>query len=210
MEQHFLDVGKPAWDSADWARQPQPPWLLIPEDSGPWSLPLYPVLGECAGNYDAYGGRLLCSPCWQLPSVYGTFKDLTAAQSSWEGSPAQPSLGPSPETLDTPDTPDTPETPGTPGTPESPAEPSGEPVSAKETAFELLSETPWPSARDEGQGAHSCEGARPAERRPPRARVRRCGHADLSSCLRWIRRAVCSLSRAAAGCCGVFLDVKEP
>ncbi|XP_053513331.1 annexin-2 receptor-like [Artibeus jamaicensis] len=198
MEQHFLDYGKSAWDAVDRAPRPRPPSLLISEDSGPWPLPFYPVLGESAGNYDAYGGQLLCSPCWRLPSVYGTYRLLTAAQSSWEGSPAQASLGPSPET------------PETPETPESPAEPARESEPAEETPSPGPAQEPWPSARDGQQMAEKFEGPRPAERRPPRAPAARCPHPDFSGCLRWVRRAVCSLSRAAAGCCGVFRDLKGP
>ncbi|KAM5329648.1 annexin-2 receptor-like [Glossophaga mutica] len=199
MEQHFLDVAKRAWEAAGPAPAPQPPWSpILEEDRRPGPLPLYPVLGAPAGHRDAPPGPLLCSPCWRLPSVYQRYRDFTGARSSWDASAAQPSPGPSPETSESPDTPET---------PASPAEPARQPEPAEETAAsQRLSRARPPSAGDRLQITGNSEGARPAERRPARAAAGRRGHPVFSACLRWIRRAV----RAAAGCCGIFVDVKEP
>lgn len=195
MEQHFLDVVNPAWDAADWAPHSRRPWWPISEDSAPWPLPLYPVLGEGAGPGGAYDGQLLCSPCWRLPSVYERYRRSTGDQSPWEASPAQPRPSVSLETLETLET---------------PAAAAREPEPAEESASQPIAPALWPNAGDGLQIAENVEGARPAERRPSRRPAGWCPHPDFSGCLRWIRRAVCSLSRAAAGCCAAFLDVKEP
>ncbi|KAM5329650.1 annexin-2 receptor-like [Glossophaga mutica] len=207
MEQHFLVVVKPAWGAADWAPPSQPGLWLFSEDSEPGPPPLSPVLGESAGHRDAYDGQLLSSPCWRLPSVYEPYRHLMGAQDSWEARPAQPSLGPSPEV---PETPDTPEMPRTPETLETPSEGARQPQPTKETVSQRFSLALSPSAGDEQQMAENREGARPAERRPPPAPAGRRGHPDFSGCLQWIRRALSTLSRAAARCFGIFVDFKEP
>nr|XP_053774285.1 annexin-2 receptor-like [Desmodus rotundus]XP_053774291.1 annexin-2 receptor-like [Desmodus rotundus]XP_053774293.1 annexin-2 receptor-like [Desmodus rotundus]XP_053774300.1 annexin-2 receptor-like [Desmodus rotundus]XP_053774307.1 annexin-2 receptor-like [Desmodus rotundus]XP_053774315.1 annexin-2 receptor-like [Desmodus rotundus]XP_053774320.1 annexin-2 receptor-like [Desmodus rotundus] len=93
---------------------------------------------------------------------------------------------------------------------ETPAAAAREPEPAEESASQPIAQALRPNAGDGLQIAENVEGARPAERRPSRRPAGWCPHPDFSGCLRWIRRAVCTLSRAAAGCCAAFLDVKEP
>ncbi|XP_045695844.1 annexin-2 receptor-like [Phyllostomus hastatus] len=207
MEQHFLAVGKPAWDAYDWAPRPQPAWLLVSEGSGPGPLPLYPALGESADHRDALDRQLLSSACWRLPFIHEGYTLLSRAQSPWEARPLQPSLGPAPDTAETPETPQTPETPETP---DSPPEPAREPEPRKETESQRLSQAEWPSVGVGLQTEEKCEDGGPAERRPARAPGGWGRRPGFCGCLRWVRRAVCTLRRAAAGCCGTFWDVKEP
>lgn len=194
MERDFLDAVKEAWDSADVAPGPQPPSLRSSEDSGPWPLALYPILGESSRHRGDYDGRLLASPPWRLPSVYQQYKALTEAQGTLEGSATWPSPGLWPA--------------GTQKTPETPA---GETETAHQTAFRQLrvTQTPDAGARPgvRPQDAGTWDSAPSSERRlPPVARGRGqrrvfWGH------LQWIRDTVYTF---ICGCCRTVLGAEEP
>lgn len=178
MEQHVLDAAKRAWDSADVAPEPQAASILTSDDSGPWPLPLYPVLEKSSSHRGDYDGKLLSSPCWQLPSVYLQYRFLTGAHSTWEPSPAQrsPTLWPP-----------------TQNTPEAPA---GETEPAEETAFpQQLPAATRSDHRDARQDTEPCDRAHASERRGPPVTAWGRQRRVFSGCLRWIGRAVHTLRR---------------
>lgn len=187
MQQLFLDAVKQAWESADVAPGPQPPRLPISEDSGPWPLPLYPVLGDISGHRGDYDGRLLSSPCWRLPSVYERYRVLTRAQSPLEPSPAQPSPGLWPEAR------------------KILAAPNRAPEPAEETAMPQISVVLPPDAGEESQHTDTCDRAHPPES-PTWGPGPERPQPDFLGYLWWILRAV----RETAGCCGTFWKVQEP
>ncbi|XP_028359328.1 annexin-2 receptor [Phyllostomus discolor] len=189
-EQPFPDAVKLPRDDRDAAPQPQPqpPWMEISEDSGPWPLPLYPEWGESAGHPDAYHGQLLSSPCWQLPSVYERYRVLSGAQSPREPSAAQPSPG------------------FGAGTWRTPPEPAGAPEPAKDTASQHLPVALPPDGEDAGEPSQPCDSAQPSECRPARGPAGWRPPPFSRGCLQWVRRAVCTLRRWAAVCCRTFWD----
>ncbi|XP_045703762.1 annexin-2 receptor-like [Phyllostomus hastatus] len=130
MELPFLHAVNLPWDDRDVVPQPQPPWMEISADSGPWVLPLYPVWGESAGHHGTYNGQLLSSPCWQLPSVYERYRVLSGTQSPREPSAAQPSPG------------------FEAGTWRTPPEPAGAPEPTKDTASQHLQVALPPDGED--------------------------------------------------------------
>ncbi|XP_066096641.1 annexin-2 receptor [Saccopteryx bilineata] len=106
MEQYFGDAVKRVWDSADLAPEPVPRAMRSSGDSGPWPLALYPALGVSSGHHGDDGGRLLSSPCWQLPPIFQ--HDYGLSSGAWtavEPSPAQPVPGPWLGALVTPEAP---------------------------------------------------------------------------------------------------------
>ncbi|XP_036082185.1 annexin-2 receptor-like [Rousettus aegyptiacus] len=176
MEQCSLDAAKKAWDSADVAPEARPPSILTSDDSGPWPLPLYPVLGEFSCHRGDYDGNLLSSPCWQLPSVYERYRLLMADLSTGEPSPAQgsPSLWPR-----------------TQKTPEAPA---GETEPAEETAF--LQQLPAATRSDDRDGRQDTEPwdrAHASEPGGPPVTASGRQHRVFAGCLQWIGRAVHTL-----------------
>lgn len=176
MEQHFLDAVKKAWDSADVAPEPRPPSLLTSDDSGPWPLPLYPVLGESSCHRGYYNGNLLSSPCWQLPSVFERYRLLKEAQSTQEPSAAQGSPRLWPRTQRTPEA------------------PAGETEPAEETAF--LQQLPAATRSDDRDGRQDTEPrdrALASEPGGPPVTASGSQHRVFSGCLQWIGRAVHTL-----------------
>lgn len=195
MEQRFLDAVKQAWGSADVAPEPVPPAIRSSEDSGPWPLPLYPVLGEPWGRRGDFDAPPLSSPCWQLPPVYLHSGLFSGVPSAVEPSTAQPSPG---------------LWPGTPTTPEAPAE---APEPAEETAWQRLAMALPPDAdADTGDDGpedtdEASARARPAEHRPAPDPAARRRHRVLSGLLQWIRGALGSLS---CGALWTLWDTDEP
>lgn len=189
MEQRILDAARQAWESADVAPEPQPPSIPSSEDSGPWPLPLYPVLGQFSCPCDGYEGQLLSSPCWRLPSVYEQYRRLTGAQSTLEASPVQPSLGLWPET------------------PRMPEAPAGEREPAEETAFQSHLVAQQPAAGVTSQDTDTSDSVHASEHRGPQAAAWWSQHRVFSRCLRWIGRTIYTLS---CGCCRTFVGAKEP
>lgn len=189
MEQHILDAAQRAWDSADVSPEPQPPSIPSSEDSGPWPLPLYPVLGEFSSHRDDYDGQLLSSPCWRLPSVYLQYRRLTGAQSTLEASPVQPNLGLSP---------------ATPRTPEALA---GETEPADETAFQPPPVAQQPDAGVTSQDTETSDSVHASEHRGPQVAAWWSQHRVFARGLRWIGRAIYTLS---CGCCQTFVGARAP
>ncbi|XP_036082184.1 annexin-2 receptor-like [Rousettus aegyptiacus] len=176
MEQRFLDAAKKAWDSADVAPEARPPSILTSDDSGPWPLPLYPVLGEFSCHRGDYDGKLLSTPCGQLPSGFQGYISLTEAQSTWEPSPAHgtPRLWPR-----------------TQKTPEAPAE---ETEPEEETAFlQPLPAAKLSDDRDGRQDTEPWDRAHEPERRGPPVTAWGRQHRVFSGCRQWIGRAVYTL-----------------
>ncbi|KAK1345334.1 hypothetical protein QTO34_014045 [Cnephaeus nilssonii] len=94
MEQHFLledEALQQAGDSADQAAERHPPRSPLSPDSPP---PICLPLAQSSSHHSDDHQPLLCSPCWQLPSVYLQYRALLAeAQSPSEESPVPPSAG---------------------------------------------------------------------------------------------------------------------
>ncbi|XP_074185314.1 annexin-2 receptor-like [Rhinolophus sinicus] len=178
MEQHFLDAVKKAWDSTSVEPGPLPVSIPSSEDSGPWPLSLYPVLGESSCHRGYYDGRLLSSPPWRLPSVYQRYRLLTGAQSTLEASPALPSPGLWP-----------PATQMTPGTP------AGETESEDGTTFQQLPEAQPPDAAVSSQDTETCDRAPASQRRRHPVAAWWSLRRVFSGCLQWIRRAVYTFMR---------------
>lgn len=179
MEQHLLDAVKKAWDSADVQPGPLPLSIRSSEDSGPWPLSLYPVLGESSCRRGYYDGRLLSTPRWRLPSVYQLCRLLTGAQSTLEASPAlpSPSLWP-------------PATQITPGTP------AGETESADGTTFQQLPEAQPPDAPAvSSQDTETCDRSPASQRRGHPVAAWWSLRRVFSGCLQWIRSAVYTFVR---------------
>ncbi|KAK1345338.1 hypothetical protein QTO34_014049 [Cnephaeus nilssonii] len=80
-----------ACDSEDQAAERRPLWSPLSSDSPP---PLCLPLAQSSSHHSDDHQPLLCSPCWQLPSVYLQYRALLAeARSPWEESPVPPSAG---------------------------------------------------------------------------------------------------------------------
>ncbi|KAK1345335.1 hypothetical protein QTO34_014046 [Cnephaeus nilssonii] len=78
MEQHFLldyEALQQAGDSIDRAAERHPPRFLLSPDSPP---PLCLPLAQSSSHHSDDHKPLLCSPCWQLPSVYLQYRALLA------------------------------------------------------------------------------------------------------------------------------------
>lgn len=178
MEQHFFDVMKKTWDSANLEPGPQPLCIRSSEDSGQWPLPVYRVLGESSCHRGYYDGRLLSSPPWRLPSVYQRYRLLTGAQSTLEASPARPSPGLWP-----------PATQMTPGTP------ARETESADGTMFQQLPEVHPPDAVVSSQDTETCDRAPASQRRRHPVAAWWSLRRVFSGCLQWIRSAVYTFMR---------------
>lgn len=69
MEKTFPLCVRAAWDSATEAQQPWRPPNVSQEDSQPWSLPLFPKLGDISWNRKIWGQELSSAPCGYLREV---------------------------------------------------------------------------------------------------------------------------------------------
>ncbi|XP_066234317.1 annexin-2 receptor [Saccopteryx leptura] len=191
MEQYFGDAVKRVWDYAVPAPEPVSRAMRSSEDSGPWPLPLYPALGVSSGHHGDDGGRLLSSPCWQLPPIF--HHDYGLSSGAWtavEPSPAQPVPGPWPGAL------------------MSPEAPADAPEPAEESTLPQVPMTQPPdAAADAAQDAEIAGRAQPEERRPPPGPAAWRRQPLFSGLLQWIAGALSSLS-----CCGLptSCDVEEP
>ncbi|XP_058164526.1 annexin-2 receptor [Dasypus novemcinctus] len=162
------------------------PWApLSAEDSGPWPLPFYPVLGESPrGTWDS-GPELLSSPCWRLRWVYPQNGRFPGAQRTPQPSAALPPPGLYSET------PEKPEAPSRAGDP------------AADTR--RLTLPPLPSAQSPRPGdgpplAESSDRRAPAPAGWGRPWAR-------GGCLRWLGRA---LLRVRRGCCPALCGGSAP
>ncbi|XP_054570335.1 annexin-2 receptor-like [Eptesicus fuscus] len=182
-QQYLLDVEalQKAGDSAVRAAEDHPPRSPISPDSPP---PLCLPVAQSSSHHSDDHQPLLCSPCWQLPSVYLQYRALLAeAQSPSEESPVPPSAG---------------LLPGVPaGATESPEHTTG--------GFPALR----PSARA-GEGPLDTEAWdpwQPSVCSPPPGPTWWRLHLLGAGCLQRILRAVSSLSRWAAHCWATVLDL---
>ncbi|XP_054570337.1 annexin-2 receptor-like [Eptesicus fuscus] len=194
MEQQFLldvEALQKAGDFAVQAAEDHPPRSPISPDSPP---PLCLPVAQSSSHHSDDHQPLLCSPCWQLPSVYLQYRALLAeAQSPSEESPVPPSAG------------------LLPGERPSPGEkppPAGAPEHRRRSptrGFPALR----PSARA-GEGPLDTEAWdpwQPSVCSPPPDPTGWRLHLLGAGCLQRILRAVSSLSRWAADCWATVLDL---
>ncbi|XP_054570341.1 annexin-2 receptor-like [Eptesicus fuscus] len=204
-QQYLLDVEalQKAGDSAVRAAEDHPPRSPISPDSPP---PLCLPLAQSSSHHSDDHQPLLCSPCWQLPSVYLQYRALLAeAQSPSEESPVPPSAGLLPGERPSPG-----EKPPPAGAPEprrrSP--PIGAPEPRRRSppgGFPALR----PSARA-GEGPLDTEAWdpwQPSVCSPPPDPTWWRLHLLGAGCLQRILRALSSLSRWAADCWATVLDL---
>ncbi|XP_054570297.1 uncharacterized protein LOC129148746 [Eptesicus fuscus] len=169
-----------AWDSEAAERHL---WSPLSSDSPP---PLCLPLAQSSSHHSDDHQPLLCSPCWQLPSVYLQYRALLAeAQSPWEESPVPPSAG------------------------LLPGVPAGAPESPEHTPSPELPGALRPSACA-GKGPLDTEAWdpwQPSVCSPPPDPTGWRLHLLGAGCLQCILRAVSSLSRWAADCWATVLDL---
>ncbi|KAM8812637.1 annexin-2 receptor-like [Rhynchonycteris naso] len=191
MEQYFGDAVKRVWDYADQAPEPLSPAMRSSEDSGPWPLPLYPALGESSVHRGDDDGRLLSSPCWQLPSIFHHDRGLSSgAWTATEPNPGQSLSGPRPGALTTP---------------EAPAE---TPEPAEQTTLQHVQMAQTHDDAVDGALDTEISGrAQPEERRPPPRPAAWRRQPLFSGLLRWISGALSSLS---CGGLPTSCDLEEP
>ncbi|XP_054570340.1 capping protein-inhibiting regulator of actin dynamics-like [Eptesicus fuscus] len=169
-----------AWDSEAAERHL---WSPLSSDSPP---PLCLPLAQSSSHHSDDHQPLLCSPCWQLPSVYLQYRALLAeAQSPSEESPVPPSAG------------------------LLPGVPAGAPESPEHTPSPELPGALRPSACA-GKGPLDTEAWdpwQPSVCSPPPGPTGWRLHLLGAGCLQCILRAVSSLSRWAADCWATVLDL---
>ncbi|XP_058419487.1 annexin-2 receptor-like [Diceros bicornis minor] len=192
MEQHFLGALKEAWDSVEGAPEPQPPCIRSCDDSGPWPLPLYPVLGEPSCHSSDFHRQLLSSPSRRLPCVGLQNGLFPTAQSTLEPSPAPPTPDLWLQTQKTLEA------------------ILGEADSAEEPDGLTFQQLPWDRLQDAGdrqQDSETSDSGHPSDRRRPPVPACWSHHRLFSGCLHWIGRAVHTVS---CGCCQTVFGSKEP
>uniref|UniRef100_A0A0D9SCC4 Annexin A2 receptor n=1 Tax=Chlorocebus sabaeus TaxID=60711 RepID=A0A0D9SCC4_CHLSB len=193
MEQHFLGFVKPVSDSAEVAPEPQPPPIVSSEDCGPWSLPLYPVLGEY--SMDSCDLGLLSSPCWRLPGVYPQNGLFPGVQST-----SGPSTARSPEF-------------GWPGTQKQQEAPVEEVEQAEEPERLMLQQLPLcspPHPWDRQQDSEVSDSWHLVECHHPPVLNWWCHLPSFSGCLEWICRLGCAGFSVLWACCPQICGAKQP
>lgn len=185
MEHRFLDSEMEAWDFANAALGPLPPFFVIPNDPVPWPLAPYPVLAESSPIRQDYVPQLLTTPPWGLPSGSEQYGLLTGAQSTLPVSgPPRPGCEPR----------------ATQTTPETPAEMS---EMADDTALLQVAVTQPAVAGVTPQDPDACERAPASGRRRPPVAVWWRQPRVYWGRRPWIAPAVFYLIWA---CCRIFLE----